>query len=395
MKKTKSLISLENAIILFLLFYLSFRIFSDFIYIDDKPGFIKAGFTLLSLLLIVYNGAKLVNKTDIVLFFLASLMIFYPLVFSQEVIGKQLAYNLKVLLIPLVILACSHLEIPFEKLRDRAQIVIPIVIIIALIYFFSRFTLNISELYSIFDNNPFHSISQTIAKLSFLFLYAKSYFLFFFLGVLILLNVRSNLIPVLAMVLFKNLKQYFNYILFGSVLLIALLLIASSINPDLVSFDSVLDRFITKNRSQDYAGEGLQNLSSGRTEIWAFYFNYIAEKFTLMNYLFGTGSLEMQGKYPLNAHNDFINIIANFGVFGLITLGFIYYEIYKRLDPKYRNYIAFYFVFVFLVNGVMFHQSNIFFLLYLRGNFNNSINRQFSGYYSENNGSNYEREIVR
>jgi len=391
MKNPKGLISLENAIILFILFYLSFRLFADFIFIDDKPGVIKAGFTLLSLLLIAYNVAKLVNKTDIVLFFFASIMVFYPLAFSQEVVGKQLAYNLKILLIPMVILACSHLEIPFEKLRSMARIVIPIVIGIALIYFFSRFTLNISELYSIFDNKPFHSISQTVAKLSFLFLYAKSYFLFFFLGALILLNVRSNLVPVLATVLFKNFKQYFNYILFGGILLIALLLIASSINPDLVSLDSIFDRFITKNRPQDYAGEGLQNLSSGRTEIWGFYFNYIAEEFTLINYLFGTGSLEMQGKYPLNAHNDFINIIINFGVFGLITLGFIYYEIYKRLDPKYRNYIAFYFIFVFLANGVMFHQSNIFFLFYLRSNFNNNFGRHFSVDYSENNGSFYEK----
>lgn len=390
MKNTKDLLYLDNIIILFILFYLSFRIIIDFVYIDEKPMIAKVGFTLLSLSLIVYNGAKLVNKTDIVLFFFASLMLVYPLAFSQEVIGKQLAYNLKVLLIPLVILACSHLDIPFEKLRNKARIVIPITITIALIYFFSRFTLNIPELYVIFNNNPFHPISQTVAKLSFLFLYAKSYFLFFFLGVLILLNIRSNLFPILVIVLFQNLNKYFKYVLFGGLLLIAVLLIISSINPDLVSFDSILERFITKNRSQDHAGEGLDNLSSGRTEIWGFYFNYIAEKFTLINYLFGTGSLEMQGKYRINAHNDFINIIVNFGIFGFITLGYIYYEIYKRLDSRYRNYIAFYFVFVFLANGIMFHQSNIFFLLYLRDN-----NNFGNGYYDDELESNNHNHIMR
>ena len=168
MNNYRRLISLEDAVIIYLLLYLSFRVFADFIYIDYKPGVIKAGFIFLSIVLIGYNYAKLVNKTDIVIFMLSSFLIVYPLLFSQEAITNQLAYDFKIFLIPLVILACSHLDISFDKLRKRAQLIFPIVATIALIHFFSGFTLNIAELYGTFDNKPFHTISQTIAKISFL-----------------------------------------------------------------------------------------------------------------------------------------------------------------------------------------------------------------------------------
>ena len=376
------LVSLEDSIILFLLCYFIFRIFSDFTYTSDKPSFVKISFIVLSLILVVYNANKLINKTDIIIVIISSLMVVYPMFFSQSVIEEQILYGLKVVLIPLVIIACSHLEISFEKLRCRAQIVIPFFIAIALVYFFSQFTLNISELYNAFDNNPFHPISQTVAKLSFLFLYVKKYFLFIFLGVLILLNVRSNLLPILSIIIFINFKKHFKNMIFGVFLITAIILVTSSLNTDLISIDGILERFITKNRTQGYAGEGLQNLSSGRTEIWAFYFNYIIEEYTLVNYLFGTGSLEFQGKYPINAHNDFINIIINFGLFGLFGLGLVYYEVYRRLEPKYRNYVALYFIFVFITNGIMFHQSNVFFLLYLRDHFNDGLSSNTN--YDEN-----------
>jgi O-antigen ligase len=145
-----------------------------------------------------------------------------------------------------------------------------------------------------------------------------------------------------------------------------LLLLLSAINSDLISIDSILSRFITKNRES--AGGFAENFSSGRMEIWRYYVNYIAENFTVWNYIFGTGSLELQGKYRINAHNDVLNIVVNFGFLGFILLVFIYYEIYKRLHPKYRKYVAFYFSFVFIANGIMFHQSNLLFLLYLQGN---------------------------
>lgn len=364
----KTLISTENLIITFILFYISFRVLADFNYIVDKPAYIKAIFILLSLFLIVYNSTRLVNKTDIVLFILVSLMIFYPLAFSQEDFGQQLAYNLKVLLVPLVLLSCSHLDISYERLRRWAQIVIPIVFIIALIRFFSDYTFDLSKLYKLFDNNPVHPVSQSTAKLSFLFLYTKVYFGVFTLAVLVILNVRSNLIPILLIFIYRSFISYYQYILFVVLLLVGLLLLANSIDSSFISLEDIINRFINKNRTEGYAGEGIKNISSGRTEIWSFYINYIADNYTFINYLLGTGSLEVQGKYPLNAHNDFINIIINFGIVGAVIIVLLSIEIYKRLHPKYRNYIAFYFMFVFLTNGIMFHQSNILFLLYLRGN---------------------------
>ena len=381
MKISKNIFSLENSIILALIGYLAFRIFSDFIYLDEKPMYIQLLFTLTSILLIAYNYAKLINKTDIVIFIIASLIAFYPLLFTQEVAEKQLLYNIRVLLTPLVILSCYHLDISFEKLRALAQLTLPIIIIISFTYLLASFGLSFSELYGLFDNNPLHTNSQIIAKVSLLFIHSKHFFLFLFLTFLIFLNVRSNIVPILAIALFKSLRRHFIYIALGGLLLISLFLIVSAVNPDTISFDSILERFISKNRADNYAGEGLQKISSGRTEIWAFYFNYISENFTLINYIFGTGSLQMQGKYPLNAHNDFLNIIVDFGAFGLFSLGLIYYEIYRRLDYRYRNYIAIYFIFVFLVNGIMFHQSNIIFLLYLRG----KSNKNYSSIRNTNN----------
>jgi hypothetical protein len=230
------------------------------------------------------------------------------------------------------------------------------------------FTFDITKLYKVFDNNPVHPVSQSTAKLSFLFLYTKVYLGFFTLAILIILNVRSNLLPILAIFIYRNLRDYYKYIVFVVLLLVGLLLLASSIDSSFISFEDITNRFINKNRTEGYAGEGIKNISSGRTEIWSFYINYIADNYTSINYLFGTGSLEVQGKYPLNAHNDFLNIIINFGMVGVIIIVLLSIEIYKRVHPKYRKYIAFYFMFVFLTNGIMFHQSNILFLLYLRGN---------------------------
>lgn len=372
----KALVSTEKIVIAFILFYLSFRLLVDFTYIDDKPGYAKVGFILLSLLLIAYNVGKLVNKTDIVLFALISLMIFYPLAFSQENFAAQLVYNLKILLIPLVLLSCSHLDISFERLRRWAQIVMLVALVIALVLFFSGYTFNLFELYTLFDNNPVHTVSQSTAKLSFLFLYSKVYFGFFTLAILIILNVRSNLLPILAIFLYRNLQTYYKYIVFVLLLLVGLLLLASSIDSSFISFEDIVNRFINKNRMDGYAGEGIKNISSGRTVIWSFYINYIEDNYTFINYLFGTGSLEVQGKYPLNAHNDFLNVIINFGIVGAVILVLLSIEIYKRLHPKYRNYVAFYFMFVFLTNGIMFHQSNILFLLYLRGTNQDGSNQE-------------------
>ena len=363
---TRAYLSAEKLIIAALLLYLSFRVLIDFIYINDKPGFAKAIFTLISFALIVYNLTKLVNKTDILLFIPVTLMIFYPLAFSQETIGGQIAYDLKVLLIPLVMLACSHLDISFTRLRKWARIVMPLVLLLALAFFLRDFSYNPIKLYGMFDNHPVHPVSQNIAKLSFLFLYGKVYIGMFLLSLLIILNVRSNLIPVFACYLYRNFRTYYKYMLFAMLFVIGLLLFLESLGYEFISIGDILERFINKNRTHGYAGQGLENISSGRTEIWAFYINFIADNYTITNYLFGTGSLEVQGKYPLNAHNDFLNVIINFGMTGLFVLTLLYIEIYKRLEPKYRNYIAFYFVFVFLTNGVMFHQSNILFLLYLR-----------------------------
>lgn len=368
-------LSVEKTVIAFLLAFICFRIFLDIIYIDEKPILMALLFIALSLFTVAYNFGKLLNKTDIALLIMSALLITYPLVFSQEVLLKQFKYDLKVILVPLVLLACSHLDVSFKKLRDISQIVIPIVLVIFLGIFFSSFSYNISELFKIFDNNPVHPVSQTIAKISFLFFYGKTYILIFIVGVLLLLNVRSNLIPILFIVFIKNIKKYYKQLLFSSLLIVGLLLAASSISSDFISLDDIFSRFITKNRPAEYAGGLAQNISSGRVEIWGFYFNYIADNFTLWNYIFGTGSLEMQGKYPLNAHNDLLNVIVNFGIFGVIVLTFLYSEIYKRLHSDYRNYIAFYFIFVFFTNGIMFHQSNLIFLLYLSGSNNESHKR--------------------
>jgi len=348
--------------------------FLDIIYLKDKPSIMVLIFIILSLLVIGYNFGKLLNKTDIALLIMSSVLITYPLIFSQEVLIDQFFYDLRVVLVPLVLLACSHLDISFDRLRNIGQVVIPIALAIFLFIFFSAYSYNILELYKIFDNNPVHPVSQTVAKASFLFFYGKTYILAFLVGILLLLNVRSNLIPIILILLFRNIKKYYKQIIFFSLLLVGLLLVVGSISGNLISLDDIFSRFITKNRSAAHAGGLAENISSGRVEIWGFYFNYIADNFTVWNYIFGTGSLEMQGKYPLNAHNDLINVIVNFGFLGVLVLAFLYYEIYRRFHPKYRNYIAFYFIFVFLTNGIMFHQSNLLFLLYLSGN-NDKFNK--------------------
>jgi O-antigen ligase len=70
----------------------------------------------------------------------------------------------------------------------------------------------------------------------------------------------------------------------------------------------------------------------------------------------------------LSAHNDLINVFVEFGLLGLIAFFLVYKELYLYLEPRYRSVITFYFIFVFFTNGILFHQSNILFVLYLKSN---------------------------
>lgn len=141
---------------------------------------------------------------------------------------------------------------------------------------------------------------------------------------------------------------------------VVLLVVAIALNVS-----DLVDRFLFKGRVE---ADVWNNLTSGRFDLLLIYVDYISTHFSFLDYILGVGNLNIQGVMRLSAHNDLINVFVEFGLLGLIAFFLVYKELYLYLEPRYRSVITFYFIFVFFTNGILFHQSNILFVLYLKSN---------------------------
>ncbi|WP_210184080.1 hypothetical protein [Bradyrhizobium centrolobii] len=67
------------------------------------------------------------------------------------------------------------------------------------------------------------------------------------------------------------------------------------------------------------------------------------------------------------AHNGLPNLMVCYGLAGTMIVNYAWYVILSRLDPEYRMPCVACFLVLFFTNGVVFHQSNLSFLLFMAG----------------------------
>lgn len=213
-------------------------------------------------------------------------------------------------------------------------------------------------LFDFYANNPNHVLAQTLLKCSLIFTNSPLILLF---GVLSLgfLNVRSTILSLVSASLYihaKALLRARTWLLIGAGTLVIIYAFSSTLN-----IDELLDRLVFKNRSFDSA---VENLSSGRSEIYAYYVNYLANQTSVIDWAIGKGPIWTDAsQFEFSAHNDILNLITAFGIGGLAATVTSYYIFFQSLPKYIRTPAIISFLALFITNGVVFHQSNILFAL--------------------------------
>jgi hypothetical protein len=180
--------------------------------------------------------------------------------------------------------------------------------------------------------------------------------------VLAVLNVRSALLGFLLAFLIKKYSS-FNVRAFLVVLVVSVVSIGVLLsNAELA--DAFFQRLLYRDR--DFFELDTSNLMSGRDEIWRYY-GQMLENSSLVELLFGRGAIWLYGAFPLAAHNDFLNLMVCYGFVGTTAVLYAWYVILSRLHPEYRMSCVALFLMLFFTNGVVFHQSNLLFLLFMAG----------------------------
>src|SRR6202022_2927771 len=119
-------------------------------------------------------------------------------------------------------------------------------------------------------------------------------------------------------------------------------------------------------RDRDFFEQDTSNLTSGRDEIWLYY-GHMLENSSLLELLFGRGAIWEYGSLTLAAHNDLLSLMVCYGLAGTTAVLYAWYVILSRLDPEYRIPCVALFLVLFFTNGVVFHQSNLLFVLFMAG----------------------------
>jgi hypothetical protein len=283
----------------------------------------------------------------------------------------QLYFSVTVLLPIIFLLFLSRCEPSiFVGLRKRTLIFGTPVLCGLLLIFIFREGEPEADLLTKFGGNAgagegeqsYHVVAQTIAKFSILLINQWIGLPIIALVLLAALNVRSALLGFLLAFLIKKYST-FNLRAFLVTLAVSVVAIAVVLsNPELV--DAFLQRILYRDRV--FFEQDTSNLMSGRDEIWRYY-GHMLENSSLLELLFGRGAIWLYGSFPYLAHNDLLNLMICYGLAGTTAVLYAWYVILSRLHPDYRMPCAALFLVLFSTNGVVFHQSNLLFLLFMAG----------------------------
>lgn len=133
---------------------------------------------------------------------------------------------------------------------------------------------------------------------------------------------RTNLIVLLFVILIPILllldRRKIKYAIYLLFLMAVIIIIISTAFSDVLNV--VLERF----DSSDV------NTGNGRTEIWGFYINLTCS--SLVRFIFGNGHYSNYMHLINNhEHNSFVQVFSQFGMIGLCTWAFMYFNLFKQI----------------------------------------------------------------
>jgi len=349
-----------------LLFLLS-RIAIDLAWPGSKPTLAVAYYTLFGILLSLYfiSKSKIGDVTTPLVIFMYPCTLLAGQMNSSVDLVDHLQFAMQVY-IPCLFLASS---VNAEKVIHQAALVykkyLSIGVLISVFfssYFsFKKESLPGQSLYDYYLNAPNHVTAQTLLKSALPLISSGTLWVISSFLLIFILNVRSTILAYLLSLLFANknllIKKSFirKFLLFGAPLLAFLVIQVDWIN--------VYDRVVFKGLSTDQA-DAAYIATSGRTEIYQTYIRYIINNFGVAEWLFGVGPIWLQEGGPtLSAHNDILNLLVSFGLTGLVGTLLCYLYFFKNLTSTGRVIFGISFSVLFMTNGVVFHQSNILYIL--------------------------------
>jgi len=353
-------VMLVNALFSFLMFRCAIDILSP----GDKGTAVVALYVFLALgltsLKIATSGT---SRGDMVICAIVLSLLIVNLLWIPADATPQFYFSITVFLPIIFLLILSRCEpLTFVRLRKRTLILGTPVVCSLLLIFFSRMGGLQADLLTVLNEQPFHVVAQTVAKFSLLMINQWIGFPIVALILLTVLNIRSALLGFLLAFSIKKFSS-FNLRTFLAMLVVSAVATAYLLsNPELT--DAFLQRILYRDR--DFFELDASNLTSGRDEIWRYY-GQVLENSSPMELLFGHGAIWLYGAFPLAAHNDLLSLMVCYGFAGTTATLYAWYVILSRLDPEYRTACAALFLVLLFTNGVVFHQSNLLFLLFMAG----------------------------
>lgn len=350
-----------NALFLFLMF----RCATDILNPGEKGPVVVALYVVAALgLTAIKIASSQTSRGDMAICIAVVSLLVVNLLWIPAEATPQLYFSITILLpIIFLLILSGYDQSLFVSLRKRFLTFGTPVLFGLIIFFILGKRGPEADLLKSLNEQPFHVVAQTIAKFSILLLGTQWIGPIISLVLLIVLNVRSALLAFLLALLIKKYRSFWSL----KALLVMLVVSAISLaflmsNPDVL--DAFLQRVIYRDR--DSLEPDLFNMTSGRDEIWLYY-SKMLENSSLFELLFGRGAIWLYGSFPLEAHNDLLNMMACYGLAGTAAVIFAWYVILSRLDPDYRMPCVGLFLVLFATNGVVFHQSNLLFLLFMAG----------------------------
>lgn len=343
---------------------LMFRCGSDILSPGDKGAAVVALYVVATLgltaLKIALSGT---TRGDIVVCATVFSLLIVNLLWIPAEATPQFYFSVSVLLPIVFLLILSRCEpSTFIRLRRQALVFGTPALCGLLLVFFVRDGGLEADLLAALNEQPFHVVAQTIAKFSILMINQWIGFPIASLILLIAFNVRSALLGFLLGFLIKKFSS------FNMRALLLALLVSVVATTFIMSSSELTDAFLQRilYRDRDFLELDASNLTSGRDEIWRYY-GQMLEDSSLVELLFGRGAIWLYGPFPLAAHNDLLNLMVCYGVAGTTAILYAWYVILSRLDQEYRMSCVALFLVLFITNGVVFHQSNLLFLLFMAG----------------------------
>lgn len=350
-----------NALFLFLMF----RCATDILNPGEKGPVVVALYVVAALgLTAIKIASSQTPRGDMAICIAVVSLLVVNLLWIPAEVTPQLYFSVTILLpIIFLLILSSYEQSIFLGLRKRFLIFGTPVLYGLIIFFILSKRGPEADLLKSLNEQPFHVVAQTIAKFSILMIGNQWISPIISLILLIVLNVRSALLAFLVALLIKKYRSFWSLRAFLVMLVVSAISLAFLMsNPDFS--DAFLQRVIYRDR--DSSEPDLFNMTSGRDEIWLYY-SQMLENSSLFELVFGRGAIWLYGSFPLEAHNDLLNMMACYGLAGTAAVIFAWYVILSRLDPDYRMPCVGLFLVLFATNGVVFHQSNLLFLLFMAG----------------------------